>query len=80
MDIFLQLHGFQVINETSGSGITPLRPFDAKYVYNYIETSQNLYTANSLDLNRHFTSINRIFEQNTISTNFDDTNWLYSKI
>ncbi len=70
-----------MINETSGIGYSPLRAYENKYIYNYVNTDKTnkyLYTANSIDLNRYFSSINRVFDQDKISTNVDDNNWLYS--
>ncbi len=69
---------FHIVNETSGIGYTPLKAYDTKYLYNYVRQTNTLYTAAALDLNRHFTSINRISEQSTVSTNLDDSNWLHS--
>jgi len=63
--------------EISGIGYSPLRAHENKYVYNYVEKNKLLYTANSIDLNRYFTSINRLSGQEKISTNVDDTNWLH---
>ena len=68
-----------VLNETSGVGFSPLRAYENKYVYNRIEANNFLYTANTIDLNRHFTSINRQNGQERVSTNVDDNNWLLSK-
>jgi hypothetical protein len=65
--------------EMSGIGYSPLRAYENKYVYNYVQKNKLLYTANSIDLNRYFTSINRLSGQERISTNVDDTNWLYRK-
>jgi hypothetical protein len=68
-----------VSNETSGLGYSPLRGFENKYVYNYIDTNNYLFTANTIDLNRYFTSINKETDQDRISTNMHDNNWLHSK-
>ena len=72
-----------MINETSGIGYSPLRAYENKYIYNYVDNDDKvkyLYTDNSIDLNRYFSSINRVFDQdNRISTNVDDNNWLNSK-
>ena len=70
-------------NESSGIGIAPLRAFEKNYVYNYISEKRYLFSANSIDLNRHFTSINRLNmddESYLISTNIDDRGWIHSKI
>ena len=82
--IFVQKDGTNlensvVLNETSGLGYSPLRAYENKYVYNYIEKSKFLYTANTIDLNRYFTSINKDVDQFRISTNMHDNNWLHSK-
>lgn len=68
-----------VSNETSGLGYSPLRGFENKYVYNYIDANNYLFTANTIDLNRYFTSINKETDQDRISTNMHDNNWLHSK-
>ena len=67
-----------VLNETSGLGYSPLKAYENKYVYNLID-KKHLYTANTIDLNRYFTSINRFIKQEQIGTNVDDDNWLYRK-
>jgi hypothetical protein len=69
-----------VINETSGIGFSPIRAYENKYAYNYVDSTKTLYTANSIDLNRYFTSINKAYDQDRISTNVDDNNWLFSKL
>ena len=66
-------------NETSGIGYSPLRAYESKYVYNYVEKNGYLYTANSIDVNRYFTSINRFNEQDRVSTNVDSAAWLHSE-
>jgi hypothetical protein len=66
-------------NETSGIGYSPLRAYESKYVYNYVEKNRYLYTANSIDVNRYFTSINRFNEQDRVSTNVDSAAWLHSE-
>ncbi|CAF0729646.1 unnamed protein product [Brachionus calyciflorus] len=63
-----------IINETSGIGQAPLKAYESKYAYNFV--NERLYTANSIDLNRFFTSINGLYDQDRISTNVDDNNWI----
>lgn len=68
-----------VINETSGVAYSPIKAFESTYFYNYDSDSGNLYTGNSIDLNRYFTSLNRLGDQDRLSTNVDDNNWIYRK-
>lgn len=72
---------YSILNETSGLGLIPIRAFDNKYIYNYVDNQRMqsvLFAANALDLNRHFTGISQIVDQNAITTNLDDNNWLNS--
>ncbi|RNA40880.1 Semaphorin [Brachionus plicatilis] len=63
-----------IINETSGVGQAPLKAYESKYAYNY--ANNRLYAANSIDLNRFYTSINGLYDQDRITTNVDDNTWL----
>lgn len=69
----------QVLNETSGLGLSPLKAYENNYFYHYDEDRSNLYTGNSIDLNGYFTSVNRLGEQDRLTTNVDDNNWIYSE-
>lgn len=66
------------LNESSGVGYVPLRANENKYIYNFVEENNYLYTGNSIDLNEFFSSINLQSDQYKISTNVDDNNWINS--
>lgn len=67
------------LNETSGLGYSPLKAHENKYVYNRIQQKNFLFTANTIDLNRYFTSINRYTKQEQIATNVNDDGWINSQ-
>ncbi len=69
-----------ILNETSGIGFSPLRAYENKFAYNYVPQNNYLFIANTFDLNRYFTSINRLIDQDSVDTNVNDNNWLYSKL
>lgn len=68
------------LNETSGLGYSPLKAHENKYVYNQIHKKNLLFTANTIDLNRYFTSINRYINQEQIATNVNDDSWINSEL
>lgn len=59
---------------------SPLKAYESTYFYDYDSATGNLYTGNSIDLNRYFTSLNRLGnDEDRLTTNVDDNNWIYRK-
>jgi len=73
------LNSLGFLNETSGLSYSPLKAYENKYVYNLVG-GKDLFTGNSIDLNRYLTSISRNPRQDQeVGTNLDDKNWIDSK-